>query len=51
MNKAAFERALKATATGKALKEIKVANRDGVTYEIVGVIYDSEDDIIIIEVR
>jgi hypothetical protein len=51
MNKATFERALKAAASGKTLKEIKVVKGDGILYEIIGVIYDSENDVIIIKVH
>lgn len=50
MNKATFERALKVAASGKPLKEIRVINKNGVTFGILSIFYDSEADAIFIKI-
>jgi len=52
MNKATFERALKAVAAGKALKEVKVRNVEtDVVLSIKSIRFDGVDDTIYIEVE
>lgn len=51
MNKASFERAMKAAAQGKPLKEVKVITGEGDVYDVTKILYDSVTEVIYIDVE
>jgi len=50
MNKAAFERALKAVASGKSMSGIRVVTEDGTVFDIDTVSFESKNQTIWLEV-
>lgn len=52
MRKAEFERAMKAVAAGKTLKEVRVLDVEtGEVFEVKGISFDVENDCILIVVE